>query len=116
MTIGIGDRGALVAKTNFIVAYAFHHDTPQRLADPTDRIATARREVEYLLYEDSDGKLWPGAANGFTYLMDCAAAKEGLLAPTFGRHRVSSTTGPTAKHDESYYLDPKNPITDESCT
>ncbi|GAA4017271.1 hypothetical protein GCM10022247_45660 [Allokutzneria multivorans] len=117
MTVSVGDRGALVAKTNFIVAYAFHHDDPRRLADPTDRIATERWEAEYLLYEDAtDGKLWPGATNGFTFMMDCAAAKEGLLAPTFGKGRLTPTTGPSAKHDESYYLDPTNPITDESCT
>ncbi|MFB9909314.1 hypothetical protein [Allokutzneria oryzae] len=116
MTITTGDRGALLAKTNFIVAYAFQHDAPQRLGDPTDRIVVERWEMEYLLHEEDGLGLWFGKGDGFTYLMDCGPAKEGLLAPTFGANRRVQPTGPAAEHDQSYYLDHTKPIgTENSC-
>ncbi|GAA2817328.1 hypothetical protein [Crossiella cryophila] len=121
LKVFLDGRGRLTASTNYVMAYAFKPDQPEKITDPHELIAIQRREAEWFLEDNKQirksqhGLWWGEKFNGYDYLMSCPASEKELLAPTFRENQQRRTNGPepTAKHDRKHYFDPNSPVGDE---
>lgn len=119
MVPAINDKGELVVRTNYIVAYAFDAPDPESLRGPMDIVALTRREIEYRLIDDpkyvaAAHGIWFGEVDGFNYAIGCAQGDQGLLAPAYSNPR--NTGLPTSHRNEAEYFDPNIPMpTEDRC-
>ncbi|MBP2474185.1 hypothetical protein JOF53_003057 [Crossiella equi] len=120
MKFQLDGQGRLTARTNYVIAYAFAPEQPEKITDPHEIIAIQRREAEWVLEDSTQirksarGLWWGEGANGYDYLMSCEEARKEYLAPTYRETlRSAPTTGPGARHERKHYFDPNSPIDDE---
>ncbi|KAA2266161.1 hypothetical protein F0L68_03340 [Solihabitans fulvus] len=116
MSASVGEQGELVVHTNYVFAYAFATDHPERLTGAMDLVAIERADVDFRWYEGArwrpeDRGLTTGNAQSYAYSMACEAHKKGFLAPTYSERNWN---GGRASHDSAYYFDPSKPISDEN--
>lgn len=115
ITMRAGRPGELIFDARFAVAYAFDAEDRDRLLGAMDIVSVVKSEVEYRFYA---GPGWnPDSLGvqiisweGYTFSMNCGAAKKGLLAPTYSD--PNRANGPPG-HDTEYYFDPTKPIAGE---
>ncbi|MBP2324611.1 hypothetical protein JOF56_004996 [Kibdelosporangium banguiense] len=93
MSVEPGDKGELVIRANYAVAYAFHIDNPNEIRDVMDIVAVVRSDHKYVFREGatfarSSQGLWLNGGHTTTYSMACTPLKEGLLAPAYSERRL----------------------------
>ncbi|GAB4587906.1 hypothetical protein [Nocardia sp. IFM 10818] len=114
MTVALNEEGELVVHTDYLIAYAFHTDSPPKLTDYFEIISVVRDQVDYLLVDDqkwtddSQG-MWIGDAKGFAYSVNCELGGEGFLAPNYSNPPSTYGGTPDTRSPESYF-DPTLPI------
>lgn len=117
MTPIADERGDLVIRTNFLIAYAFHHDYPEVLDGPMDIVAVDRWEFDYIWVQDpqydagSQG-IYYGDIAAHSYSVNCALHDKGFLAPNYSN--PPALTPLREARDPEEYFDPSVPIPDES--
>ncbi|MBA0126358.1 hypothetical protein H0B56_12470 [Haloechinothrix sp. YIM 98757] len=110
-----GGPGELAFEASFSVAYAFDTDEPDRLLDPLDIVSLRRIEEQFSVvsgdgFARSSHGVWPEEQESVYYSMSCEALEDGYLAPAFSERRRDAQG---AEHDDEYYFDPDEPLTDE---
>lgn len=100
--------GELVVHTNYVFAYAFNTDSPDKLADAMDIVAVDRWDVDYSVltgrYTPSSLGVWPVRSQGFTYSMGCEALRAGFLAPAYSERRANAAASTPGNRD--VFFDP----------
>ncbi|MBP2319786.1 hypothetical protein JOF56_000171 [Kibdelosporangium banguiense] len=104
--------GELVVRTNYVFAYAFNYDSPDKLADAMDIIVVDRWDVDYSVltgkYTPSSQGLWPSRLQGFTYSMGCEALRAGFLAPAYSERRANAAS--STPSNRGAYFDPSSEL------
>lgn len=99
--------GELVVHTNYVFAYAFAPDTPDKLTNAMDIIAVDRWDVDYSVltgkYTASSLGVWPVRSQGFTYSMGCEALRAGFLAPAYSERRADATASAPPGNGGAYF-------------
>lgn len=108
----LGEDGELAIRTNYVFAYAFHTDEPDRLLDAMDIVAVDRFQADYLIFDDewvegSQG-IWPGDIEGYGYSIACTAYDDGFLAPAYSERELEFDAG--EDDDPERYFDPDQPL------
>lgn len=103
MKAELDQNGALVVRTDYVVAYAFDTDEPDRLMHPTELVAIERLATDVTVVEQG---LWPVPVAGFAYSMACTAYKDGVLAPVYSERIVTDRDA----EDGERMLDPNQPM------
>lgn len=117
MSAALDDKGELVIKTNYIVAYAFQAPHPSAIRDPMEIIVLAREEVDYTWIDDStydapSQGMWIDNVHAFTYAGNCDWFRKGYLAPSYSE---TPTYGTPVRPTEQYF-DPNIPLpTEHDC-
>ncbi|MCX0271619.1 hypothetical protein NLM24_13055 [Nocardia zapadnayensis] len=117
MTPALDGEGELVIRTNYLIAYAFHTDDPERLDGPLDIVAVDRREADYIWVDDarydagSQG-IYYGDVRGHAYAVNCALHHKGFLAPDYS-NPPAGFAAPDPR-DPADYFDPDAPLPIES--
>lgn len=111
LTVSAGEKGEIVIRANFAVAYAFYTDHPDRLQSAMDIVAVLRFDNQYVYRESgqfakSSWGLWAGAGENFWYSISCSALKDGLLAPAYSE-RLNDVVVPIAS---SVAFEPSAPM------
>lgn len=113
-----GKPGELIIRAKLAAAYAFDTDHPERMHRALDIVSVRRSETTYKVYT---GPHWQEAGHGvnvhrtqsFTYSMNCAAAKDGYLAPHYSGQRWRSDR---PDRSDEYYFDASESVDiDENC-
>ncbi|MFB8007552.1 hypothetical protein [Nocardia sp. NPDC056000] len=109
------DKGELVIKTNYLVAYAFQAPDPKAISDPMEIIVLVREEIDYTWVDDSaydapSQGMWLDHASSFTYAGNCAWFKKGFLAPSYSD---TPSYGTQVRPTEQYF-DPTIPLPTEN--
>ncbi|WP_432981874.1 hypothetical protein [Dactylosporangium sp. CA-233914] len=95
----VDDIPTLQVTTNFVWIYAFEGtDTP--IAAIHDEIRWDFPKTDHLRNDDKG--MWIGTTKSYMAWIDCAAAANGLLAPT--PSTVTTTPGPQPTEDQNSYL------------
>ncbi|MFC0113351.1 hypothetical protein [Kibdelosporangium aridum] len=101
--------GELVVHTNYVFAYAFGIDEPDRLRNAMDIVAVGRWDVDYSVlgdkYTPNSRGIWPSRSHGFTYSMGCDALRAGYLAPAYSQRRATESPD-NQSEDRTAYFDP----------
>ncbi|ONI71039.1 hypothetical protein ALI144C_51760 [Actinosynnema sp. ALI-1.44] len=120
LTAQLGEKGELVIKANFSVAYAFDVDDLGKIRDAMDIVAVYRVESHYVFL---DGKqfpstsrgMWPGAWQSYFYSIACGPFREGLLAPAYSERRTVPGVG-DPEDGRKKAFDPNLPMaTEDTC-
>lgn len=109
--------GEIVVHTNYVFAYAFAANEPDKLKDVMDIVAVDRWDVDYSVltgkYAASSLGIWPVRSQGFTYSMGCEALRAGYLAPAYSEQRADAAADSRNK-DRSAYFDPASELPSRS--
>lgn len=93
MTTELGQHGALVVRTDYVVAYAFDAAEPDRLVGPMDLVAVERLATDVTVHDErwpaTERGLWPIPVASFVYSAACTAGKNGVLAPAYSERVVT---------------------------
>jgi hypothetical protein len=104
--------GELVVHTNYVFAYAFNPDSPDKLTDAMDIVAVDRWDVDYSVltgkYTPSSLGIWPVRSQGFTYSMGCEALRAGFLAPAYSERRANASSSTPGNRD--VFFDPASEL------
>ena len=111
MAAELGQHGALVVRTDYVVAYAFDAAEPDRLVGPMDLVAVERVATDVTVHDErwpvTERGLWPIPVAGYAYSAACTAyKKDGLLAPSYSERVVTDR----AAGDGKAILDPNQPM------
>jgi hypothetical protein len=92
LTVSAGEKGEIVVRANYAVAYAFYTDNPDKLVDAMDIVAVGRFDEQYVYresgrYAKSSWGLWQGSWQSFWFSASCSAFKDGMLAPAYSERR-----------------------------
>lgn len=115
MSASVNADGALVVHTDYVVAYAFNIDQPNKLRSAMDVVAVVRAQTDYQVLDERWAKssqgLFLSESQGYLYSMACGPAKNGFLAPYYSE-RVDG--GPTASRRPEDYFDPNQSLSIEN--
>lgn len=115
MSAALDDKGELVIKTNYIVAYAFQAPHPNEISDPMEIIVLVREEVDYTWIDDSaydapSQGMWIDNTRSHTYAGNCDWFRKGFLAPSYSE----SPSYGTQVRPTGQYFDPTIPLPTEN--
>jgi hypothetical protein len=113
MTAELDRDGALLVRTDYVVAYAFHTDEPDQLLGPMDIVAVERLATDVVV--SADRGLWPRPVQGYAYSVACTPYDSGLLAPAYSERIVTDGHAGNTE-DRERMFDPKLPMpTSDGC-
>lgn len=112
LSVRAGQRGELIVRARFAVAYAFDVDSLDRVRDALDIVAVIKSDLTFRVYA---GPRWDDATHGVhlgggkseTFAMSCEHAHKGYLAPHYA-DRATSDGLPEQKWQD--YFDPEKPL------
>lgn len=119
MWADVAANGALRVRTNYVFAYAFDVDQPDRLLSALDIVAVRRQDADFELLDGRwtvpERGLWPGDANGYDFSISCAAIAKNQLAPAYSDRPVNADPV-QPDQDRRGWFDPARAIpTDTTC-
>lgn len=116
MSVRAGQPGELIVRTRFAVAYAFDTEAPGDLQGALDIVSVVNVKQDFRYYagatwDRSSHGVFLGSTSGYTYSMNCEAAKDGYLAPYYSNRHLSEGF---PEDDPDGYFDPEAPLERES--
>jgi hypothetical protein len=105
--------GALLVRTDYVVAYAFHIDEPKRLVHAMEHVAVERLAMDVVVSDDrwppARRGLWPRPVKGYAYSMACTPYDRGVLAPAYSE-RTATGGDVGGAEDRKRMFDPNLPM------
>ncbi|MDV6012032.1 hypothetical protein [Haloechinothrix sp. LS1_15] len=115
LTVSPGEDGVLEFSLSLSVAYAFDTDEPDRILGSLDIVSVLRAEENYEVvagdaFRGGSHGVWPGESDWHLYSIGCNDAGDGYLAPSYSDRALG---GDELEHQDEFYFDPDNPLSDE---